>query len=104
MNLLIDQPPQSVEIDGVEFKINTDYRLMVEFDNISNGPGTNEEKSEKILIVINRFYFGKQVQNLDLALKLFCGFTGVVMKLKLVSILPLLNLNNLSTPLNVMGH
>ena len=57
MNLLIDQPPQSVEIDGVEFKINTDYRLMVEFDNISNGPGTNEEKSEKILIVINRFYF-----------------------------------------------
>ena len=29
MNILIDQLPEAVEIDGVEYSINTDYRTAI---------------------------------------------------------------------------
>ena len=32
MNILIDELPESVEIEGVEYEINTDFRISILFE------------------------------------------------------------------------
>ncbi|URN85148.1 bacteriophage Gp15 family protein [Acetobacterium wieringae] len=74
MNLLTRQLPQSVEIDGVEYPVNTDFRLMIEFEIITNGPGTTEEKGPKTLALVERFFNGRYIGNPDSAVEAFLWF------------------------------
>jgi hypothetical protein len=74
MNLLTERLPQSIEIDGVDYPINTDFRLMIEFEIASNGPGTIEEKGPKTLAIVERFFNGIFSDNVDLAVEAFLWF------------------------------
>lgn len=74
MNLLTERLPQSIEIDGVDYPVNTDFRLMIEFEIASNGPGTIEEKGYKTLAIVERFFNGNFGDNLDLSVEAFLWF------------------------------
>lgn len=50
MNILIDELPESVEIEGVEYEINTDFRISILFELLMQDPNiSDEEKIEKAL-------------------------------------------------------
>lgn len=50
MNILIDELPESVEIESVEYEINTDFRISILFELLMQDPDINdEEKIEKAL-------------------------------------------------------
>ena len=54
MNILIDEVPEYVEIDGVEYKINTDFRIGIMFELlIQDNTFTDMEKVE---IALNLYY------------------------------------------------
>lgn len=56
MNILIDELPESVEIEGVEYEINTDFRISILFELLMQDPNIkDEEKIEKAL----ELYFTK---------------------------------------------
>lgn len=74
MNLLIERLPHTIEIDGVDYPINTDFRLMIEFEIISNGPETIEEKGPKTLAIVERFFYGRFISNSNLAAEAFLWF------------------------------
>lgn len=50
MNILIDELPESVEIEGIEYEINTDFRISMLFELMMQDPDiTDEEKVENAL-------------------------------------------------------
>lgn len=52
MNMLIDVLPESVKIDGEEYKINTDFRISILFEMlIQDNSISDEEKGENALIL-----------------------------------------------------
>lgn len=52
MNMLIDVLPESVEIDGEEYKINTDFRISILFEMlIQDNSISDEEKGENALLL-----------------------------------------------------
>ena len=54
MNLLIDVAPQSVSIDNKEYKINTDFRISMMFENLMQD--RNYKENEKIALAIHLYY------------------------------------------------
>jgi len=54
MNLLTETLPQAVAVDGVDYPIDTDFRLMIEFEIITNGGGSMEDKGEMIMPLVDR--------------------------------------------------
>ena len=52
MNLLIDELPTSVFIDGVSYEINTDYRIAIMFETMMfDSELSDEEKLEKLSLI-----------------------------------------------------
>ncbi|HBG3259004.1 TPA: bacteriophage Gp15 family protein [Clostridioides difficile] len=52
MNMLVDILPESVEIDGKEYKINTDFRISILFEMlIQDNSISDEEKGENALLL-----------------------------------------------------
>ncbi|MDW0092794.1 bacteriophage Gp15 family protein [Clostridioides difficile] len=52
MNMLVDILPESVEIDGKEYKINTDFRISILFEIlIQDNSISDEEKGENALLL-----------------------------------------------------
>lgn len=50
MNILINRVPESVEIDGTEFQINTDFRTSIKFESVmADSSLTDEQKIFKAL-------------------------------------------------------
>lgn len=54
MNILIDELPEYVAIDDVEYKINTDYRISIMFELMIQDP--NVTRREKPLLALNLYY------------------------------------------------
>lgn len=54
MNILIDELPESVEIDGIEYKINSDFRIGIMFELLMQDNTTSD--NEKIDIALNLYY------------------------------------------------
>ena len=54
MNILIDLLPSKVEIEGTEYKINTDFRISVLFSLLMEDDKLNEE--QKIVQALNLYY------------------------------------------------
>ena len=54
MNILIDEVPEYVEIDGVEYKINTDFRIGIMFELLIQD--NTFADMEKVEIALNLYY------------------------------------------------
>lgn len=54
MNILIDLLPEHVEIDGIEYKINTDFRISIMFELLMQDNSITD--MEKIDIALNLYY------------------------------------------------
>lgn len=54
MNILIDLLPSTVEIDGTEYEINTDFRISVLFSLLMEDDELTEE--QKVLQAVNLYY------------------------------------------------
>lgn len=54
MNILIDELPESVEIDGIEYKINSDFRISIMFELLMQDNTIND--NEKIDVALNLYY------------------------------------------------
>jgi hypothetical protein len=74
MNLLTKELPQTVAVDGVDYPVDTDFRLMIEFEIIINGPGTMEEKGEMTTPLVDRFFCGNTDFDVNLAIERFMWF------------------------------
>lgn len=74
MNLLTKALPQKVAVDGVDYPVDTDFRLMIEFEIIANGPGTMEGKGEMTIPLVERFFCGNLVCDVNLAIERFMWF------------------------------
>ncbi|NCB09078.1 MAG: hypothetical protein EOM73_13055 [Bacteroidia bacterium] len=74
MNLLTKTLPKAVVVDGVDYPVDTDFRLMVEFETITNGPGSMEDKGEAIMPIVERFFNGNIVFDIDRAVEQFMWF------------------------------
>jgi len=74
MNLLTKALPQKVAVDGVDYPVDTDFRLMIEFEIIANGPGTMENKGEMTIPLVDRFFCGNMGFDVNLAIEWFMWF------------------------------
>ena len=54
MNILIDVLPEYVEIDGIEYKINTDFRIGIMFELLIQDNTLTD--MEKVEIALNLYY------------------------------------------------
>ena len=54
MNILIDKVPEYVEIDGIEYKINTDFRIGIMFELLMQDNTLTD--MEKVEITLNLYY------------------------------------------------
>lgn len=54
MNILIDEVPEYVEIDGIEYKINTDFRIGIMFELLIQDNTLAD--MEKVEIALNLYY------------------------------------------------
>lgn len=54
MNILIDEVPEYVEIDGIEYKINTDFRIGIMFELLIQDNTLTD--MEKVEIALNLYY------------------------------------------------
>lgn len=54
MNLLIDKLPEAVEIDGLEYPINTDFRISVMFEQLLADASLTEQ--EKLVQALRLYY------------------------------------------------
>ena len=72
MNMLIDELPTSVFVDGVSYKINTDYRISIMFEIMMFDPDlTDKQKLEKALIL---FYTDRVPENIEEAINKIMWF------------------------------
>lgn len=74
MNLLTKALPQTVAVDGVDYLVDTDFRLMIEFEIIANGPGTMENKGEMTIPLVDHFFCGNMGFDVNLAIERFMWF------------------------------
>lgn len=54
MNMLIDLLPESVDIEGIEYTINTDFRVGVLFEELMQDSSLLDE--EKLMMALNLYY------------------------------------------------
>lgn len=54
MNILIDEVPEVVEIDGVEYEIDTDFRISIMFELLMQDSTLTDK--EKIITALNLYY------------------------------------------------
>lgn len=52
---LYQAPPKTLSIGGIEYPIETDFRLWVEFQSILAEPSEDGEKARKLLAIMERF-------------------------------------------------
>lgn len=52
MNMLLDTVPDSLTIDGIVYKINTDFRVWIKFENLLTEDNESEDVFSKILSLI----------------------------------------------------
>lgn len=62
--------PQSVEVNGMEYAIETDFRRWIEFHDIALQQGNDEERVKKIMTL----YKGPYPDNIDDAVSALCEF------------------------------
>lgn len=65
--------PQSVEVNGREYAIETDFRRWIEFHDIALQQGNDKERVEKILTL----YKGPYPDNIEDAVSALCDFYAV---------------------------
>lgn len=63
MNILLDKLPSSIEIDGTEYPIQTDFRLMIKFEQI-----IFEKKELSLAEIFSEFYMGNIPEDTEKAL------------------------------------
>lgn len=66
MNILIDDLPTSVEIDGVVYNIDTNFRSFIKLELLIDDP--NLTKIEKIYVILQIFYGEQKINNLKKAI------------------------------------
>lgn len=66
MNILIDELPTSVEIDGVVYNIDTNFRSFIKLELLIDDP--NLTKIEKIYVILQIFYGEQKINNLKKAI------------------------------------
>ena len=72
MNILIDKPPETVEIDGVEYPINFGFRAIILCEIcIFDSKLTDEQRT---LNALNIFYYQHIPTDLNKAMELFLWF------------------------------
>ncbi|MEO1815337.1 MAG: Gp15 family bacteriophage protein [Acetobacterium sp.] len=74
MNLLTEPPVQYIELEGIDYLVNADFRLFIEYEMIVQGPGTIEEKGSKTLQLVQRFFNGHNIVDQALAVEAFLWF------------------------------
>lgn len=62
--------PQSVEVNGMEYAIETDFRRWIEFHDIALQQGNDEERVKKIMTL----YKGPYPDNIEDAVSALCDF------------------------------
>ena len=65
MNILIDDLPTEVEIDGVVYNIGSNFKSYIKLELIMND--SNFTEVEKLYIVLQMFYGDKKLNNLQKA-------------------------------------
>lgn len=65
MNILIDDLPTSVEIDGVDYNISSNFRSYIRLELIMNDSDLTEV--EKLYIILQMFYGDQKINNLQKA-------------------------------------
>jgi len=65
MNILIDDLPTSVEIDGVDYNISSNFRSYIRLELIMNDSDLTEV--EKLYIMLQMFYGDQKINNLQKA-------------------------------------
>lgn len=70
---LYTKPPESIEISGVEYPINTDFRVWIRFQGILLGEGTNDSKAEKICNLMEEISIPQTKEALDSMLQFYAG-------------------------------
>lgn len=71
-NILIDKLPESVSVDGHEYKIEWNFRTAILFELLMNDSDYTDE--EKILHTLELYYPDETPNNLDLALEAVIDF------------------------------
>lgn len=71
MNMLIDVLPKTVEIDGIEYEINSDFRTSILFELLTQDNSLDDE--EKILKALE-LYYPKSPENINEAVEKILWF------------------------------
>ncbi len=95
--MLVEKPPVSVDIEGLSYEIDADFRTMIEVENLIMGKGITEEQeifareimgynpemsledactNAKYYEALNLFYRGRIPENLELAVEKLVWFYG----------------------------
>ena len=70
---LYTTPPRSILVDGVEYPVNTDFRVWVRFQGILLSDNTNKEKSGKVCELMEEMGLPKTKESLDAMLQFYAG-------------------------------
>lgn len=70
---LYQTPPDTITVNGVEYPVETDFRVWVRFQGIFLSDGTNEAKAEKVCELMDEMGLPQTKEALDAMLQFYSG-------------------------------
>lgn len=70
---LYTTPPETVTVSGIEYPIDTDFRIWIEFQQILLNDLQENEKTEKVLQIIDRIGLPQTKEALEAAVQFYVG-------------------------------
>lgn len=70
---LFKEPPKSIVLEGIEYPLNTDFRIWIKFEKIITSKENDQEKALKLVEFIKELNLPIAQQTLDELIKFFAG-------------------------------
>lgn len=70
---LYQKPPESINVSGVEYPVNTDFRVWVRFQGILLSDDTNDVKADKVCLLMESMNIPTTKECLDSMLAFYAG-------------------------------
>ena len=70
---LYERPPETINVSGIDYVVQTDFRVWIEFQKTLLGNDKDLEKTDKVLKILEKIGLPKTKESLDAAVQFYVG-------------------------------
>lgn len=70
---LYERPPETINVSGIDYAVQTDFRVWIEFQKTILGSDKDLEKTDKVLKILEKIGLPKTKESLDAAVQFYVG-------------------------------